>query len=85
MLAQPGSQQNNVDVANDCDHKQVTSLALLPGKEKKILIIFLGSSPVVPWQKREKDTALPVGWPYHRRKLNPLHQVQLLLLLLSFR
>lgn len=35
MLAQPGSQQNNVDVANDCHHKQVTSLALLPGKEKK--------------------------------------------------
>lgn len=51
MLAQPGSRQDKFDVANDCHLKRVTSLALLPGKEK-IRIIFISSSPVVPGQKR---------------------------------
>lgn len=38
MLAQPGSWQNNVDVANDCHHKQVTSSEHFRQEKKKSLL-----------------------------------------------
>lgn len=70
-------------MANDCHHKWVTNLALLPRTEK--IIIFISSSPVVPGQKTVERYCPPSQLAYHGKKLNPLHQAQLLLLLLLFR
>lgn len=70
ILGQPGSRQNKIDVANDCHHKWVTSLALLPGKEK-IHIIFVSSSPVVPRQKRGKRYCPPCQLAVPQKETQP--------------